>query len=130
MIDLKKLQRAIESLTTKYSELTVGKIINTSMNESSNISNIKNMENSNKFVDNQTFTEFKNQVIKEFEGYGNEQKKLMKLKMRIIFGGNFSPLWFFPCFKGGKINYNSIVGQKKKENTNKRKKISRKGLFK
>ena len=72
----------------------------------------------------------RNQVIKEFEGYGNEQKKLMKLKMRIIFGGNFSPLWFFPCFKGGKTNYNSIIGQKKKESTNKRKKISRKGLFK
>ena len=54
----------------------------------------------------------------------------MKLKMRIIFGGNFSPLWFFPCFKGGKINYNSIVGQKNKESTNKKKKFSRKGLFK
>jgi len=72
----------------------------------------------------------RNQIIKEFEGYGNEQKKLMKLKMRIIFGGNFSPLWFFPCFKGGKINYNSIVGQKNKESTNKKKKFSRKGLFK
>ena len=70
----------------------------------------------------------RNQIIKEFGGYGDEKKKLMKLKMRIIFGGNFSPLWFFPCFKGGKINYNSIIGQKIKENTNKKKKISRKGL--
>ena len=82
--DLKKLQRAIESLTTKYSELTGGKIINTSMNESSNISNIKNMENSNKFVDNQTFTEFKNQVIKEFKSTNSNFSELRRLIDEIL----------------------------------------------
>ena len=43
----------------------------------------------------------KNGVIKEFKHYGKEKNLLMKLKMRIIFGGKFSMKWFFPCFSGG-----------------------------
>ena len=69
-------------------------------------------------------------IIKEFRSYGNEKKKLMKLKMKIIFGGNFSLKWFFPCFKGGKNNFNSFLGKKTKETNNKaKKKFNRKGLL-
>ena len=70
-------------------------------------------------------------VLKEFICYGDERKKLLKLKMGIIFGGKFSLKWFFPCFKGGKNNFNSFLIKATKENNNKvKKKFNRKGLFK
>ena len=52
-------------------------------------------------------------VIKEFKKFGNERKILMKLKMRLIFGGNFSLKWFFPCFKGGKKGVFVFLKKKK-----------------
>ena len=58
----------------------------------------------------------RNQIIKEFGGYGDEKKKLMKLKMRIIFGNNFYLKWFFPCFQGGRNDFNSYLTKKKKNN--------------
>ena len=77
----------------------------------------------------------RNQIIKEFGGYGDEKKKLMKLKMRIIFGNNFYLKWFFPCFQGGRNDFNSYLTKKKKNNNvninkNKKKFNLKKGLFK
>ena len=51
-------------------------------------------------------------VIKEFKHYGKVRNKLMKLKMRIIFGGDFSLKWFFPCFTGGKKGVFSFLKKK------------------
>lgn len=48
-------------------------------------------------------------ILKEFKHYGKEKNQLMKLKMRIIFGGNFSLKWFFPCFSGGRKNVFSFL---------------------
>ena len=70
------------------------------------------------------------EVIKEFKDYRNENKNLMKLKMRVIFGGKFSLKWFFPCFKGGRINYNSFNPKNKKEIKHKIKKKLKNILFK
>ena len=56
----------------------------------------------------------RNIILKEFKHYGKEKNQLMKLKMRIIFGGNFSLKWFFPCFSGGRKNVFSFL---KKTNT-------------
>ena len=70
------------------------------------------------------------EVIKEFRDYRNEKKNLMKLKMRVIFGGKFSLKWFFPCFKGGKVNYNSFNPKNKKEIKHKIKKKLKNILFK
>ena len=81
--DLKKLQRAIEALTTKYSELTGGKIT-TSLNDSSNISNLKNIENSNKFVEIHIFNEFKNQVIKEFKSNNSNFAEFRRILDEIL----------------------------------------------
>ena len=54
-------------------------------------------------------------VLKEFQNYGNEKNKLMKLKMRLIFGGNFSLKWFCPCFSGGKKHVFSFLKKKNKD---------------
>ena len=54
-------------------------------------------------------------VIKEFKRYGKEKNKLMKLKMRLIFGGKFSLKWFFPCFSGGKKQAFSFLKNKKRD---------------
>jgi len=54
-------------------------------------------------------------VLKEFQNYGNEKNKLMKLKMRLIFGGNFSLKWFFPCFSGGKKHVFTFLKKKNKD---------------
>ena len=74
------------------------------------------------------------EVIKEFKNYGDEKKKLMKLKMRIIFGNSFYLKWFLPCFEGGRNDFNSFLTKKKKSNNvtsvNKSKKKFKKGLFK
>ena len=51
------------------------------------------------------FWEQRDNVIKEFKKFGKDkeiQKKLMGMKMRIIFGGNISIKWFFPFSEGGK----------------------------
>ena len=66
-------------------------------------------------------------LIKEFKNYGKEADKLRALKMRIIFGGNFSPKWFLPCFKGGNRNLKLISIKNKKENRNKNKKKFKSG---
>ena len=52
-------------------------------------------------------------VIKEFKHYGKEKYKLMKLKMRIIFGGSFSLKWLFPCFAGGNKTVFTYLKRKK-----------------
>ena len=51
------------------------------------------------------FWEQRDNVIKEFKKFGKDkdiQRKLMGMKMRIIFGGKFSIKWFFPFSEGGK----------------------------
>ena len=51
------------------------------------------------------FIEQRDNVKNEFKKFGKDkeiQKKLMKLKMRIIFGGKFSIKWFLPFIEGGK----------------------------
>ena len=51
------------------------------------------------------FLEQRDNVIKEFKKFGKDkeiQDKLKRLKMRIIFGGNFSIKWFLPFAEGGK----------------------------
>ena len=72
----------------------------------------------------------KKDMIKEFKIYGDEQYKLLKLKMRIIFGGRFSLKWFFPCFQGGKKGINSFLKKKTKNNSNKSKKKFKKTKIK
>ena len=63
-------------------------------------------------------------VIKEFQHYGSERVQLMKLRMRIIFGGSFSMKWFFPCFMGGnKKVFNYLM--KKREDDFKSKKFKK-----
>ena len=54
-------------------------------------------------------------VLKEFKHFHKDKSLLLKLKMRIIFGGNFSLKWFFPCFSGGKKDIFSFL---KKKNSN------------
>jgi hypothetical protein len=51
------------------------------------------------------FLEQRDNVIKEFKKFGKDkeiQDKLKRIKMRIIFGGNFSIKWFLPFSEGGK----------------------------
>ena len=64
-------------------------------------------------------------VIKEFKHYGKEKNKLIKLKMQIIFGSNFSLKWFFPCFKGGKKNVFSFLTKKNASDALKDKKFKK-----
>ena len=55
---------------------------------------------------------------KEFRKYRKDkeiQKKMMKIKMRIIFGRNFSIKWFLPFFEGGKRYIYFYLRQKKIE---------------
>ena len=54
-------------------------------------------------------------VLKEFRHFSKEKNKLMKLKMNLIFGGNFSLKWFFPCFSGGKKNVFSFLKKSNKD---------------
>ena len=63
-------------------------------------------------------------VIKEFQQYRSERVQLMKLKMRIIFGGHFSMKWFFPCFSGGNKKVFSYL-KKKSEDDFKSKKFKK-----
>ena len=65
--------------------------------------------------------EERKELLKEFKNYGEEIENLCKLKMRIIFGGNFSLKWFLPCFRGGKRYFNSVVNKNKKEKKSKSK---------
>ena len=62
--------------------------------------------------------EQRDNVIKEFKKFGTDkeiQNKLMKMKMRIIFGGRFSIKWFFPFVEGGKRFLYYYLRQKKIE---------------
>ena len=62
--------------------------------------------------------EQRDNVIKEFKKFGTDkeiQNKLMKMKMRIIFGGQFSIKWFFPFVEGGKRYLYYYLRQKKIE---------------
>ena len=67
------------------------------------------------------------ELLKEFKNYGDEKENLLKLKMRIIFGGNLSLKWFLPCFKGGKRNFNPVETKNKKEKKSKNKKRFKRG---
>ena len=71
----------------------------------------------------------RNELLKKFKNYGEEIGNLCKLKMRIIFGGNFSLKWFLPCFRGGKRFFNSVVTKNQKEKKSKSK-IKTKKRFK
>ena len=57
----------------------------------------------------------RNNILTEFKNYGHEKNKLVKLKMRLIFGGDFSLKWFFSCFSGGKNIYFLFLKKKNKK---------------
>ena len=62
--------------------------------------------------------EQRDDVIKEFRKFGKDreiQKKLMGMKMRIIFGGKFNIKWFLPFYEGGKRYLYQYLSQKKVE---------------
>ena len=62
--------------------------------------------------------EQRDNVLKEFKKYkvDKEDKKiLLKLKMRIIFGGEFSIKWFLPFYEGGKRQILYFIRKKKYE---------------
>ena len=62
--------------------------------------------------------EQRDNVLKEFKNYNknNENKrKLMGIKMRIIFGGEFSFKWFLPFYEGGKRQLFYFIRKKKYE---------------
>jgi hypothetical protein len=74
-------------------------------------------------------TDERKAVIKEFRHYGKEKNKLMRAKMQIIFGGNFSIKWFLPCFEGGKKSVFSFL-KKKNEGDNLKNKKYKKAVIK
>lgn len=62
--------------------------------------------------------EQRDNVLKEFKKYKvdkEDKKKLLKLKMRIIFGGEFSIKWFLPFYEGGKRQILYFIRKKKYE---------------
>ena len=64
------------------------------------------------------FIEQRDNVIKEFKKFGKDkeiQKKMIRMKMRIIFGRNFSIKWFSPFHEGGKRFIYFFLRQKKIE---------------
>ena len=62
--------------------------------------------------------EQRDNVLKEFRKYykdNNNKRKLMGIKMRIIFGGEFSFKWFLPFYEGGKRQLFYFIRKKKYE---------------
>ena len=60
--------------------------------------------------------EQRDNVVKEFRKYRKDKeirRKMMKIKMRIIFGRNYSIKWFLPFFEGGKRYIYYYLTQKK-----------------
>jgi len=77
------------------------------------------------------FIEQRDNVIKEFKKFGKDkeiQKKMIRMKMRIIFGRNFSIKWFSPFHEGGKRFIYFFLRQKKIELFLKNKKNEEKKL--
>ena len=73
--------------------------------------------------------EQRDNVKKEFKKYWKDkdiQKKMIKIKMRIIFGRNFSFKWFLPFYEGGKRYIYFFLRQKKMELYLKQKELKRK----
>ncbi len=62
--------------------------------------------------------EQRDNVLKEFKRFNKDKeikKKMMGIKMRIIFGGEFSYKWFLPFFEGGKRQLLFFIRKKKYE---------------
>ena len=62
--------------------------------------------------------EQRDNVLKEFNLYNNnkdKKRKLMGIKMRIIFGGEFNYKWFLPFYEGGKRQIFYFIRKKKYE---------------
>ena len=62
--------------------------------------------------------EQRDNILKEFKAYNKDKQtksKLMGIKMRIIFGGNFTFKWFFPFYEGGKKQLFYFIRQKRYE---------------
>lgn len=62
--------------------------------------------------------EQRDNVLKEFARYNKnkeKKRKLMGIKMRIIFGGEFSFKWFLPFYEGGKRQLFYFIRKKKYE---------------
>ena len=62
--------------------------------------------------------EQRDNVVREFRKYRKDKemrRKMMKIKMRIIFGRNYSIKWFLPFFEGGKRYIYYYLTQKKLE---------------
>ena len=60
--------------------------------------------------------EQRDNVVKEFRKYRKDKeirRKMMKIKMRIIFGSSYSLKWFLPFFEGGKRYIYFYLRQKK-----------------
>ena len=73
--------------------------------------------------------EQRDSVKKEFKKYWKDkeiQKQMIKIKMRIIFGRNFSFKWFLPFYEGGKRYIYFFLRQKKMELYLKQKELKRK----
>ena len=73
--------------------------------------------------------EQRDNVKKEFKKYWKDkeiQKQMIKIKMRIIFGRNFSFKWFLPFYEGGKRYIYFFLRQKKMELYLKQKELKRK----
>ena len=73
--------------------------------------------------------EQRDNVKKEFKKYWKDkeiQKQMIKIKMRIIFGRNFSFKWFLPFYEGGKRYIYFFLRQKKMELYLKQKDLKRK----
>ena len=73
--------------------------------------------------------EQRDSVKKEFKKYWKDkeiQKQMIKIKMRIIFGRNFSFKWFLPFYEGGKGYIYFFLRQKKMELYLKQKELKRK----
>ena len=73
--------------------------------------------------------EQRDNVKKEFKKYWKDkeiQKRMIKIKMRIIFGRNFSFKWFLPFYEGGKRYIYFFLRQKKMELYLKQKELKRK----
>ena len=70
--------------------------------------------------------EQRDNMYKEFQKYNEDKenrKKLIGIKMRIIFGGNFSFKWFSPFHEGGKRQLFYFIRKKKYEMHQQRLKI-------
>jgi hypothetical protein len=77
--------------------------------------------------------EQRSNVVKEFKWLKNDfdnKDRLMGIKMRIIFGGEFSYKWFLPFYEGGKRQLFYFIRKKKYEMFHQKQKKVKKEVIK